>query len=401
MQETHDVLELNTDNETSIQQAMLLAGAVLYPLWAVYLLFTVPGIYVSPLGRMAVGAVALCFWILSKNVPWFTKRVALLRHSYAYLIALHQNYLVIRDGGSEEYALGILVASVAVSMLFSETRPYVFFTIFFLFATTISVEYTNMPGGRAAMVYGGVICAHTVIGLFIHARMSALSALVSERINTDRLKRELLSREAEEARQTAAQLHEQAYYDPLTGLANRALFMDTLNRSFSFAGRRETTFGVLFVDLDGFKEVNDRYGHAAGDELLQEFGKRFVSSLRSSDFPARLGGDEFVAVLTELGRPEDARVVCERILESLDAPIEVGAHRCTVGASIGIAVTPHVDKNKTLHIDTPADLLKCADTAMYVAKQSGKNRWITYKEEFAFLNSYDAARLPASDAVDG
>jgi len=161
-------------------------------------------------------------------------------------------------------------------------------------------------------------------------------------------------------------MHNLAFYDPLTRLPNRALFEDRLTQTIAGAKRYNRPFGLLFLDLDGFKSVNDVHGHAAGDALLRAFGERIGEILRESDTFARLGGDEF-AVLQQLTRiPEDAETLAAKLIETLQEPFPFDGKGLHVGLSVGIAVYPW-------HGITEASLLDAADKALYEAKSAGKN----------------------------
>ncbi|MBV9892203.1 MAG: diguanylate cyclase [Rhizobacter sp.] len=153
-------------------------------------------------------------------------------------------------------------------------------------------------------------------------------------------------------------------HDELTGAPTRALLLDRLENAIAMAGRRSTRVGVIFVDLDGFKQINDSLGHAAGDQILQLATRRLESSVRESDSVSRHGGDEFVVLLAELGKPSDAAAVAQKMIETLQAPALIGPHKVTVSASLGISVYPEDG-------DDPITLIECADAAMYRAKRSG------------------------------
>ena len=163
-----------------------------------------------------------------------------------------------------------------------------------------------------------------------------------------------------------------AYSDPLTGLANRALFADRLHQAMLHARRHDTMLAVLMVDLDGFKAVNDTYGHEAGDVALQIVGQRFLGCVRQGDTLARIGGDEFVVLLPLLSDRGAAEKVAQRMIAALAPPLDRIALPLAVGASIGIAAWPE-------HARSLDALLASADTAMYRAKRAGKNRlqWAT------------------------
>jgi diguanylate cyclase (GGDEF)-like protein/PAS domain S-box-containing protein len=161
------------------------------------------------------------------------------------------------------------------------------------------------------------------------------------------------------------QLAYRAYHDVLTGLPNRALFLDRLQNALAGRRRREDQLAVLFVDLDNFKVVNDSLGHEVGDGLLVEVAGRLETSLRPADMLARLGGDEFAVMLTNVSGIRDALVVVARILKRLEAPVSLQGEEVTVTASIGVALSTSADPS-------PADLMREADAAMYRTKRGGK-----------------------------
>src|SRR5215216_3263989 len=163
-----------------------------------------------------------------------------------------------------------------------------------------------------------------------------------------------------------ALLH-QAFYDKLTGLPNRALLFDRLQHSFLEAVRHRQALALLFVDLDGFKSVNDQFGHAIGDQLLIEVAKRMLSTVRKEDTVARLGGDEFTVVVKDPFSLDMAVGVAKRVLESISEPYQISETDLNISASIGVSMSyPKGDQ--------PEDLLREADDAMYLAKSSGKSK---------------------------
>jgi diguanylate cyclase (GGDEF)-like protein len=172
-------------------------------------------------------------------------------------------------------------------------------------------------------------------------------------------------RERKRAEQRLIQL---AHYDQLTGLANRTSFFDHMSRIASRARRKGQRVGVVVLDLDGFKAVNDTLGHDAGDTLLQEISHRMRQVFREYDVVARLGGDEFAVVLSEVESLDQVRAVAQRLLTTVSAPLWIAENCVEITASIGIAVFPDSAESIT-------DLLKCADLAMYQAKRSGKNAY--------------------------
>jgi diguanylate cyclase (GGDEF)-like protein len=165
-----------------------------------------------------------------------------------------------------------------------------------------------------------------------------------------------------------------AQFDPLTGLPNRALLVDRLGQLIVQAGRHGGSLGVLFIDLDGFKVVNDTLGHAAGDELLKATGRRLKAAVRGGDTVARIAGDEFAVILNDLARSEDGALVAQKIIDALAAPLPVAGQEVFVSASIGIAVFPADGADA----DT---LLGAADAAMYRAKHSGRNGYQFFTSE--------------------
>ncbi len=165
-----------------------------------------------------------------------------------------------------------------------------------------------------------------------------------------------------------------AFHDPLTGLPNRALFLDRLTHAVARSERRaEHIFGVLFLDLDRFKVINDSLGHRVGDELLKGIARRVEECVRPGDTVARLGGDEFTVLLDDLVRPNDAELVAGRIQESLRAPFRLDGHEVVTSASIGIALSLQ-------GYERAEDIVRDADTAMYRAKADGKARHRVFDE---------------------
>ncbi len=165
---------------------------------------------------------------------------------------------------------------------------------------------------------------------------------------------------------TEEHLKHLAHHDVLTALPNRTLYLDRLGQQIRLAKREGKELAVLFIDLDRFKPVNDRYGHNVGDQVLKEVADRLADSVRSADTVARIGGDEFTVIVGAMDRPEDARVVAEKILDAMCRPIEVQGVAHQLGASIGVSMFP-------IHGDNADTLTHTADVAMYAAKTSGRN----------------------------
>ena len=164
------------------------------------------------------------------------------------------------------------------------------------------------------------------------------------------------------------QIRRQANYDALTGLPNRSLFFDRLNQAVISARREKWLLGLLFVDLDRFKAVNDTFGHVMGDEILQEVGERLKECVRDSDTVARLGGDEFVVLAQDLAEVNDAALVADKIIEQMAEPFTIGGRKVSLGASIGITMYPE-------DTSSAEEMMRNADMAMYRAKEGGRNRY--------------------------
>jgi diguanylate cyclase len=183
-------------------------------------------------------------------------------------------------------------------------------------------------------------------------------------------------------REIKGRLNQLAFYDSLTGLPNRSLFLDRLSRAVEQARRYDQTSALLFIDMDNFKRINDTLGHGIGDDLLRTTAERLTGCLRASDtvarpmtegLAARLGGDEFTVILPVLDRIEDATLVAQRITEHLSRPMDLSGHQVTITPSIGIAIFPQDGESAD-------ELLKNADLAMYFAKRMGPNTYKSYNE---------------------
>ncbi|HEX5627997.1 MAG TPA: EAL domain-containing protein, partial [Usitatibacteraceae bacterium] len=212
---------------------------------------------------------------------------------------------------------------------------------------TIQCEWYNTPlvdpGGR-------------IVGF------ASLVQDVTERLNTERT------------------IHYMAHHDALTGLPNRRLMQDRLNQAIMQARRKQRHVGVLFLDLDRFKLLNDTLGHDTGDYILKDVARRLTSCVREVDTVSREGGDEFVVVLPDLERPENARIVADKILREFARPVEIGGQDIHITTSIGIAHYPN-DATDVNH------LLKHADSAMYQAKDSGRNTVRFFTSDLNYLLS--------------
>lgn len=192
-----------------------------------------------------------------------------------------------------------------------------------------------------------------------------------------------------------------ACHDPLTNLPNRLLLCDRIGQAMSHAHRNQTLLAILYCDLDGFKAINDTLGHHTGDQVLKAMGERFVHCMRGDDTVARVGGDEFVFVLSEVESVEHAATVAQKILDAIAQSLSVDSHEVILSGSIGIAIYP-LDGGAVEH------LIKSADTAMYKAKECGKNNFQFFKQKIlaecteqagVFEQTYEAENLSCLNPV--
>ncbi|HET7922600.1 MAG TPA: EAL domain-containing protein [Gammaproteobacteria bacterium] len=179
---------------------------------------------------------------------------------------------------------------------------------------------------------------------------------------------------ASDRRQAEERFRQLANYDRLTGLPNRALFMDRLTQALSKARRNKQNVALLFIDVDRFKNVNDSLGHHSGDTVLRTIGKRLLACVRAGDTVARLGGDEFTVILEECQNIETVTTICERILESATEPILLGETEANLTCSIGLSLSPGDGEDADV-------LLRNADIAMYKAKERGRNNYQFFTQD--------------------
>ena len=167
------------------------------------------------------------------------------------------------------------------------------------------------------------------------------------------------------------QIRRMAHFDALTNLPNRILLMDRLDQALAISQRNQTKTGVIFMDLDNFKSINDSLGHHVGDMLLQQVAERIKAALREVDTVSRLGGDEFVVVLPELRHTEDADVIAQKLLRALSEELIVSGEKVRCTPSMGVSIYPD-------HGTDASTLIRMADKAMYHAKQDGRNTFRFY-----------------------
>lgn len=213
----------------------------------------------------------------------------------------------------------------------------------------------------------------TYRGKFVHTFASGkgerfeylLAPVLDENRNTEATA--CIARDITEQALAEEKIWHNAHHDLLTGLPNRRLFLDRLEQEIKQANRSSLPLAVLFMDLDGFKDVNDSYGHEAGDGLLCEVAKRLAECVRNEDTVARQGGDEFTVILAGAKQREDIERVAQTIIDALASPFQIAHHSVRISVSIGISFYPQ-------DAFSPFALLKAADQAMYEAKKAGSNR---------------------------
>jgi diguanylate cyclase (GGDEF)-like protein len=231
---------------------------------------------------------------------------------------------------------------------------------------------------------GWVLFEDTFLFIAIRRGMSEMCDIAERTAEGERLNEGLevrvaertveLEKEVAERKQIEEQLRHNAFHDGLTDLANRALFMDHLQLALARAKRHENyQFAVLFLDLDRFKVINDSLGHVVGDKLLVGIARRLETAMRPGDTVSRLGGDEFTILLDDLGDAGEAGAVAERLLKELAMPYNLGGHEVFTSVSIGVALS-------ATGYQSPEEILRDADTAMYRAKQLGKARYEVFDQ---------------------
>lgn len=339
---------------------------------------------------------------LTRYIPWLLQTLLLLTvppylshgeivhcpltREWVLFGALLLLFLAATKAGSQSVVTALVFTdTVVVSYMFMSLRPgeaflpYPYFVI--LMIALLGANLRHIAGSVAVLCLGyfGVLYQHHLLTeqyLMLVPVMLAMAALVTCHI----FRSTVLATQAMRIQQHVA-------VDMLTGLPTRATFIDRVWDSMQYARRfNEDLFAVLFIDLDGFKAVNDGLGHRAGDELLKGMAARLRLVLRKGDIIARYGGDEFCILLTRVSSKSEALRIAERLLEKVKAPMIVGNERAvTVGASIGIAFSSNIHTR-------PEDLIRDADAAMYRVKQRGKNG-VAISDQIADLSASSPSRV--------
>jgi len=311
--------------------------------------------------------------------------------------------------------IAILASAVALRVLFSMRQLHglrAYLTqgaaALIMGAAIAGMHYTGMA---AASFPAGAICqtinglgGHNLGTMVVFASLILLSITLLTSIFDARLQARAftMAQSLEEANQQLqganAELQRMVFRDPLTGLANRALLEDRLEHALNrisqqatFPGKRTfAKLAVLFIDIDGFKPVNDSYGHTAGDHVLRQVSTRLSELARDTDTVARIGGDEFLLLLEDVQGASDAVVLADRILHSLTVPLQLIDREISLSCSIGIALFPdHAARDR---------LISCADAAMYVAKHNGGNTYAIYERH---MQSGASGQMDLQQALRG
>ena len=203
---------------------------------------------------------------------------------------------------------------------------------------------------------------------------AVLMALVIGFTRRFRIDHEALLNASRDRQRSEERLYRQANFDALTGIPNRTLFFDRLNMTLEHATRHGNTLAILFIDIDGFKDVNDTHGHLAGDQLLAQIARALKESVRAEDTVARLGGDEFAILMPRLDKSRDVTHLASKVLKAIAQPFRIDGGEVAVSASIGVALSSDSGNDS-------ARLVKCADMAMFRAKKRGKNGFHVFERQ--------------------
>ena len=297
---------------------------------------------------------------------------------------MHRHYPPGRD---YVVALVLLTAALALRLvLHPYVGPYLTYPTVFV-AVLVATLYCGMlPAALIAVLgFAGVeyllepellrdgtpMTRTVVVTLYLAVSVIVIGLTRRFKVEHDALRAAELARRSHEAR-----LYQQANFDALTGLANRSLFFDRLNQALLHAHRHGLTAALLFVDLNRFKEVNDAYGHPAGDQLLTQIAAALTATVRREDTVARLGGDEFAILLPQIDTHQHAALFAQKVLAALSRPYPVEGGQATISAAIGVALSSDCAGDA-------ASFVKCADMAMFRCKKNGKGGYELFHSDMA------------------
>ena len=239
-----------------------------------------------------------------------------------------------------------------------------------LMSDPVALSFIDAPDapGIAPLNQGAETSGRRKDGNIFPMEMSIRELFHEDRVTFTSVVRDITTRKRAEER-----IRRQAHYDVLTGIPNRYLLGDRLDEAISRERRHGDKMALLYLDLDSFKPINDRLGHAFGDKVLIEIARRLRGCLRDSDTVARVGGDEFIVILEELNEKSEAGAVAAKIIEAVSTPLDIDAEQARVGISVGIAMMPD-------QADNAERLVHLADLAMYDAKKIVTNKFVYYGE---------------------
>jgi len=298
-------------------------------------------------------------WVYARIIP--SSLIGLIFGLTPFLFA---QYLSIQE---EMFLFIILSAIVSVAVVGYTTMPYYYTLLNGVTMVPLTLYFLSFTDStHYLLAVTSIIWQFLLISKGWKVSKSSIAGIALK---------EQLSDEIEHHKITKQQLHKLATHDVLTGLPNRRLLMDNLDSMIAMAHRYKLEIAILFIDLDGFKSVNDTYGHDSGDFLLKEVSNRFKHHIRESDTLARMGGDEFIFAFIEIGgKPLDTEILANRILNSISEPILLpNSNTVQIGASIGIALFPGDG-------DNPENLIRMSDAAMYTSKAK-VNGDVTYANQ--------------------
>ena len=329
-------------------------------------------------------AIPLSYTIISMFNVWHlhkTKNIEPLQKIQMLLVLLLPFFLMWSLGG---YALGSFVfiwaffAPIA-ALTYEDSKHALnwFYSFIGLVVISTLIDQYLLESHTTFMPQ---IAVELFFLLNISAGLSGIYFLIRFFINEkDKNALELLQQEHEELKKANNKLDYFAHHDTLTDLPNRYYLRENLQKILSYAKRHSKTVALFFVDLDGFKKINDNYGHAIGDKVLQDVAARIKSLLREEDIVARIGGDEFALVLSDITDLSFIEDISTRIIDEINRDYPYVSSPSPIGASIGISLYPY----DAQEIDT---LINYADEAMYKIKLSSKNAYLFYSEEENYVN---------------
>lgn len=317
---------------------------------------------------------------------WLQERYT---YSLPYLVMPLLLWVVFRFGLREASTAVAMASAVAV---WGTVRGHGPFLSASLNESLILVQFFSATVAVTVLALSAAVTERRQLYDALKGMNRTLEERIAERTSQLEATNAELTAEIRERRKAEELVKHLANHDALTGLANRRLLEEIFQSLEAIARRKGAPMAVLFLDLDGFKPINDEFGHNVGDTILRKVAERLLATVRESDVVARFGGDEFVILLPELPRQDDVVSVAEKVLRAMQQPLRIQGHVRTIGASVGVASYPQDGKDF-------AALVRCADQAMYAAKSRGKSQWVRFHRELAprpSMSSIDPSAMPDS-----